>query len=63
MRRTRLLDNEILVLRNENTRLQLENQGTKEKVKDNVVSSSYFSSGSGQRPTEPSTARVFEYFF
>lgn len=37
MRRTRLLDNEIRVLKDENTRINLEVQGTKEKIKDNNV--------------------------
>lgn len=37
MRRARLLDNEIRVLKDENTRINLEIQGTKEKIKDNNV--------------------------
>ena len=36
-RRTRLLDNEIRVMKDENQRLNLEHAGTKEKVKDNLV--------------------------
>jgi ATP-dependent 26S proteasome regulatory subunit len=36
VRRTRLLDNEIRVLKDESTRLGLEQQGNKEKVKDNL---------------------------
>ena len=36
MRRTRLLENEIRVLKDESTRLGLEQQGNKEKVKDNL---------------------------
>jgi 26S proteasome regulatory subunit T5 len=36
VRRTRLLDNEIRVLKDENARLGLEQNGNKEKVKDNL---------------------------
>jgi ATP-dependent 26S proteasome regulatory subunit len=36
VRRTRLLENEIRVLKDESTRLGLEQQGNKEKVKDNL---------------------------
>ena len=36
VRRTRLLENEIRVLKDESTRLSLEQQGNKEKVKDNL---------------------------
>ena len=35
-RRTRLLENEIRVLKDENQRLSLEQQGNKEKLKDNL---------------------------
>jgi ATP-dependent 26S proteasome regulatory subunit len=36
VRRTRLLENEIRVLKDESTRLNLEQEGNKEKVKDNL---------------------------